>query len=48
MLVGILVLRHNVVHNGLIRRDTPRQVQRRVTAMAGKALDALDRGFQGT
>lgn len=46
MLVGILILRHNVVHDGLIRRDTPRQVQRRVTGTVGKALDALERGFQ--
>jgi AcrR family transcriptional regulator len=48
MLVGILVLRHNVVHDGLIKGDTPRQVQRRVTDTVGKALDALERGFQTT
>lgn len=48
MLVGILVLRHNVVHGGLIRGDAPRQVQRRVTGTVGKALGALERGFKTT
>jgi len=48
MLVGVLVLRHNIVQDGLIRCDTPRQVQRRVTGTVGKALDALERGFRTT
>ena len=48
MLVGVLVLRHHLVQDGLIAGNTPRQVQRRITGTIGKALDALERGIQTT
>ncbi|ONH23294.1 TetR/AcrR family transcriptional regulator [Pseudofrankia asymbiotica] len=48
MLIGVLLLRHAVVQDGLIGRQTPNEVERHVRSAVGEALDALERGFQAT
>ncbi|TCN48161.1 TetR family transcriptional regulator [Rhodococcus sp. SMB37] len=47
MLVGILMLRHNIVQQGLIDRDRPLDVEQQLSRTVAQALDALERGFQG-
>lgn len=49
MLVGALLLRHDVVQEGLVRRDPPHAVHERLREGVGTALDALEAaGLTGT
>jgi len=46
MLVGVLMLRHDLVRRGLLSGLDPVAVERQIREVAGQALDALERGFQ--
>lgn len=44
-MVGVLVLRHDLLRRGLLGGATPEEVERQVREVAGRALDAIERGF---
>jgi AcrR family transcriptional regulator len=45
MFIGLLNLRHATLGSALLERRAPRTVERRVRAVVGDGLDALDRAF---
>lgn len=45
LMVGVLVLRHDLLRRGLLGGATPEEVERQVREVAGRALDAIERGF---
>ncbi|WP_043636445.1 TetR/AcrR family transcriptional regulator [Nonomuraea candida] len=45
LMVGALILRHDLLHQGLLDGSTPAEVERRFKQTLGHTLDALDRAF---
>ncbi|ACU72303.1 transcriptional regulator, TetR family [Catenulispora acidiphila DSM 44928] len=45
LMVGALILRHDLLQKGLLEGAAPAEVERRVKDGVGQALDALERGF---
>ncbi|MEZ0112491.1 AcrR family transcriptional regulator [Catenulispora sp. EB89] len=46
LMVGALMLRHDLLQQGLLGGATPTDVERQLKAAVGQALDALERGFE--
>lgn len=47
LIVGALVLRHDLLVRGLLGGADPADVERSIGAMVGQALDVVERGFGG-
>jgi AcrR family transcriptional regulator len=47
LMVGALILRHDLLQQGLLGEAEPTEVERRIRDVAGQALEALERGFSG-
>ncbi|MEV0974566.1 TetR/AcrR family transcriptional regulator [Microtetraspora glauca] len=46
LMVGALVLRHDLLQRGLLGGAEPTEVERQVKDVVGQALDAIERGFE--